>query len=55
LIVIGKLAVAVCTVELESLTVTDTVVVPAASGVPAIAPVELLIVNPLGNPVALNL
>jgi hypothetical protein len=54
LIVIPRLAVAVCAVGLvESITVTDTESVTAADGVPVIAPVELLIDNPLGRPLAL--
>ena len=55
LIVILKLAVAVCIVGwVESVTVTDTEAVPSAVVVPVIAPVELLIDNPLGRPLALN-
>jgi len=50
-----RLAFADCAVGLvESVTVTATSAVPAelAAGVPVIAPVELLIDKPLGNPVA---
>ena len=43
---------AVCVVELESVTVTATELVPAAVGVPEMAPVELLIDNPAGSPLA---
>jgi len=39
----------------ESLTVIAAIDVPAAVGVPVIAPVELLIDNPLGSPLALKL
>ena len=55
LIVMLKLAVAVCIVGcVESVTVTDTVAVPTVVVVPVIAPVELLIDNPLGRPFALK-
>ena len=37
----------------ESITVTATVAVPTEDVVPLIAPVELLIDKPLGNPLAL--
>ena len=48
-----RLAVAVrCVGEVESVTVTDTVLVPAVVGVPVIAPVEALIDRPVGRPVA---
>jgi hypothetical protein len=54
LIVILKLAFAVCIVGwVESVTVTDTEAAPTAVVVPEIAPVELLIDNPLGKPLAL--
>ena len=50
-------AVAVCGLAPESVTVNFTDAVPAepAAGVPVIAPVEPLIARPAGNPVALNL
>jgi len=55
LIVMLKLDVAVCAVGVvESVTVTDTVAVSTVVVEPVIAPVELLIVNPLGRPLALN-
>ena len=57
-IVICRFAVAVWTVgEVESVTLIATVVVPTelCAGVPVIAPVELLIDNPLGRPLALYL
>jgi hypothetical protein len=43
--------------EVESVTLIVTVVVPTepCAGVPVIAPVELLIDNPLGRPLALSL
>ena len=51
----AKLVVAVNFVgEVESVTVTDTVDVPTTLVVPVIAPVELLIDNPLGKPLALK-
>jgi hypothetical protein len=54
LIVILKLAVAVCIVGwVESVAATVTEAVPTTVVVPVIAPVELLIDNPLGNPLAL--
>jgi hypothetical protein len=52
----ARLFVALCFVgEVESVTVTETVEVPVAVAVPVIAPVELLIDSPLGNPLALKL
>ena len=55
-IVICRFEVAVCTVGVvESVTLNATVTAPADAGVPVIAPVEPLIVRPLGKPVALNL
>jgi hypothetical protein len=55
LVVRLKLDVAVCNVGVvESVTVTETVAVPTAVVVPVIAPVELLIDNPLGRPLAVN-
>jgi len=57
-IVICRLVVAVWVVgELESVTVITTVDVPTElwAGVPLIAPVELMIDNPLGRPLALYL
>jgi hypothetical protein len=54
LIVTLKLAVAVCIVGwVESVAATVTEAVPTTVVVPVIAPVELLIDNPLGNPLAL--
>jgi hypothetical protein len=54
LITNAKLVVAVSFVgEVESITVTDTADVPTTLVVPVIAPVELLIDNPLGKPLAL--
>jgi hypothetical protein len=49
-----RLYVLVAVEELLSVTVTTTLSVPAvpAAGVPEMAPVVELIVNPLGNPVA---
>jgi len=38
--------------SVESVTVTVTVLVPAAVGVPVICPVLALIVSPAGNPAA---
>jgi hypothetical protein len=50
-----KLDVAVCAVGVvESVTVSDTVAVPNTVVEPVIAPVELLIISPLGSPLALN-
>ena len=57
LMVMLKLALAVCGVGFAaSFTVIVACAVPAAdcAGVPVMAPVELLIDNPLGRPVALN-
>lgn len=53
-IAICRLDVADCAVGLvESVTLIATVDVPAAVGVPVIAPVELPIDKPLGSPLAL--
>ena len=55
LIVIGRLAVFIKGVPgVESVTVICTVLDPAVEGVPEIAPLELLIVRPAGNPVAVK-
>ena len=55
-IAICRLVVADCSVGLvESVTAIVTDTVPAAAGAPEIAPVELLIVKPLGRPLALYL
>jgi hypothetical protein len=52
LMVIARLADAVCCGLPESLTVTLAVLVPAVVGVPLIAPLVALIDNPAGRPVA---
>ncbi len=41
-----------CAGAVESVTVIDTVLVPAVVGVPLIAPVDASMVNPAGRPVA---
>jgi hypothetical protein len=46
---------ALCASELESIALNTTVVAPLSAGVPVITPVELLIDNPLGRPLALYL
>lgn len=52
-IVTVNVLVAVCGVGVpESVTVTFTVLVPAAVGVPVICPVLVLMLSPAGNPVA---
>jgi hypothetical protein len=54
LTVILEFEVAVCIAGwVESVTVSDTEATPTAVVVPVIAPVELLIDNPLGRPLAL--
>jgi hypothetical protein len=52
LMVMERLAVAVCWGVLASFTVTVAVLVPADVGVPLITPVLALIANPAGKPVA---
>ena len=44
-----------CVGSVESVTVTATVKVPEAVGVPLITPVEAAIVRPAGKPVAVQL
>jgi hypothetical protein len=50
----GRFFVAVVCDALESLTVTETLLVPAAVGVPLIAPVVAFRVRPAGSPVAIH-
>ena len=53
---IVRLLVAVIAVGVvESVTVTDTVLLPAAVGVPVMAPVDAFTVRPAGSPVAAHL
>ena len=52
LIVIERLAIAVCCGLPESFTVMLAVLGPAVVGVPLITPVPVLIVSPAGKPVA---
>jgi GR25 family glycosyltransferase involved in LPS biosynthesis len=54
-IVSEKLLVEVCAVgAVASITVTITVLVAVAVGVPLITPVDALMLNPVGNPVAVQ-